>query len=143
MSDAIFQGETNVPDETLIVPTSIPLTMEQPEKRKLSLEEKLSFLEDLRKFGDWWKLPLPDWCYTMSPMDNPISVQFFMRDAERYSRIKNGDESMDAEKFAEFEASYLSRLDEFRMLRRMKSPLTQPQRFSPLACFQQETEEES
>lgn len=117
-----------------IVP--VPITIEKA--GPLTPEEKVDFLKELQKFSDWWKLPLPKWCYDMSPLNNPIAIQFFMFDAEHYSRIKKGDESMPEEQFKKFEEFYLKRLEEYRELRRMKSPLTLPSRFSLLPCFEEE-----
>lgn len=121
-----------------VVPVKIEVTKAEP----LTKEERLKFLADLQNFSDWWKLPLPQWCYDMSPMNNPIAVQFFLRDAEHYTRIKNGDETMPEEEFKKFEEKYLARLEEYRELRRQKSKLTQPQKFSLLPCFDEENEKE-
>ena len=116
-----------------IVPVPVVIEKAQP----TSPEEKIEFLKELHKFSDWWKLPLPKWCYDMSPLNNPIAIQFFMFDAEHYSRIKNGDETMPEEHFKKFEEFYLKRLEEYRELRRQKSPLTLPSRFSLLPCFEE------
>lgn len=113
---------------------SVPIVIEKA--KPTSPEEKIQFLRDLHGFSDWWKLPLPKWCYDLSPMDNPIAVQFFLHDVEHYTKIKKGEESMPEDEFKKFEEFYLKRLEEYRELRRQKSPLTLPYQFSQLPCFE-------
>ena len=134
----VFTPEVAPAEELLNEIVSVPIVVEKA--KPTTPEEKVEFLKELQKFSDWWKLPLPKWCYDLSPMNNPIAVQMFLHDAEHYSRIKKGDEKMPEEEFQVFERLYLKRLEEYRELRRMKSPLTLPSRFSLLPCF--ETAEE-